>query len=162
MCTSVETGSGHQGQPGHVLSVSSEYIRVWPGLDHMRCKFKEYVIWRSKMLHSSWAMPTFCYCTLVSASVWKPHLCFICDLCAKSDHLQACIEPCPSIDSCCRPQECYPAVCQFHMGLLLCKAHALYLWKATPTFLKHVLVHINLLDSHQRYAPRLPIHRYTY
>ena len=28
--------------------------------------------------------------------------------CTKSNHLQACIEPCPSIDCCCRLQECYP------------------------------------------------------
>jgi len=65
-------------------------------------------------------------------------------VCTKSNHLQACIEPHPSIDCCSRLQKCYP--CSMS-GLLLCKAHALDLC-TTPTFSKHVLGPVNLLGPH--------------
>ena len=46
------------------------------------------------------------------------------------------------------PMSATLAVCQLQMGLLLCKAHALDLCKATPTFSKHVLVPVKLLEPH--------------
>ena len=39
-------------------------------------------------------------------------------------------------------------VFQLHMGLLLCKVRALDLCKATPIFLRHILVPANLLEPH--------------
>ena len=119
-------------------------IRVWPGLDHVQCEIKgihDVVVqecWRTFFVSHT----HFCDRTLVSATAWKPHPFLYAYVCTKSDHLQICIVPRPSIDCCCRPRECYP------WGLLLCKARALDLCKTTPTFLKHVLVSVNLLESH--------------
>ena len=109
------------------------------------CKIKGYVIWRcnNAKIRSSWATPTFIillWCLLEHGS---HTLLLYAHACAKSDHLQACIEPCLLIDWCCRPRECYP--CSMS-GLLLCKACVLGLCKATPTFSKHVLVLVNMLE----------------
>ena len=38
-------------------------------------------------------------------------------VCTKSDHLQACIVPRPSINCCCRPQECYPCSMSVSHGI---------------------------------------------
>jgi len=72
-------------KPGHVIwvnwvtgSSALKYIR--PRLNHMWREISEYTIWRCNdaNLRSSWAIPTFCNRTLVSASTWKPHPCFVC------------------------------------------------------------------------------------
>jgi len=118
------------------------------GLDHVQREIKEYVIWRCNNADvcSSWAMPAFVivlWCLLVNGSNTPVSYVYVW---VKSDHLQVCIEPCPSIDCCCSPRSATLEVFQLHMGLLLCKARALDLCKATPTFLKQVLVPVNLLE----------------
>ena len=69
--------------PGHLA------LKVWPRLDHMWREIKEYMIWRRNDadVHSSLATPTFWIHTLMSDSSWKPHPCFVCIICTKSDHL---------------------------------------------------------------------------
>jgi len=64
----------------------------------------------------------------------------------KSDHLQACIETHHCSIAVAGSRSATLAVYQLYMGLLLCKAHALGLCKATPTFSKHMPV--NLLEPH--------------
>jgi len=86
----------------------------------------------------------FCDHILVFVREWKPHPLLYVYVCTESNYL-ACIEPRPSIDCCCRPRECYP--CSMS-GLLVYKACALGLCNATPTFSKHALVHVNLLEPH--------------
>ena len=82
----------------------------------------------------------------------------------KSNHLQAWIEPRPSIDCCCRLQECNPCrILASHGIAALQSTRALDLCKTPPTFLKHVLVPVNLLEPHTMlcsmgYAAHLPIH----
>ena len=133
---SIETTSSHPGhpdQPGHLLfrssgSKGSHFVQssgspfvqviqvrpalkitwVWPGLDHVWNEIKEYMIWRcnhAKVL-SLLATPTFAivlWCLLVHRS---PTPVLYAHVCTKSDHVQACIEPRPSINCYCRLQEC--------------------------------------------------------
>ena len=54
-------------------------------------------------------MPTIVivlWCLLVHGSHTPVSYVYVC---TKSDLLKACIEPHPSIDCCCRPEECYPS-----------------------------------------------------
>jgi len=77
-------------------------------------------------------------------------------ICTKSNHLQAYIEPRPSID------------CSYlHLGMLLCKARALGMYKATPAF---CLVPVNLWvatystmqHNYQSIAVIVGIYMYSY
>ena len=64
--------------------------------------------------------------------------------CKKSDQLQACIEPHPLIDCCCRPRKCYPCnMSASHWITAFALDHC-----TTPTFSKYVLVPLNLLEPH--------------
>ena len=80
----------------------------------------------------------FCVCQYIGAT---PLSCMCTYICAKSDRLQACIEPCPSVDCSCRPQECYPCTMILNFAV---KNMCISMHKAIPTFLKHILVPVNL------------------
>jgi len=91
----------------------------------------------------------FCNHTLVSASAWKPHPCFVCVFMHKIQPFTGLQRATPIDRLLLQAPEVLPLqnICQLHMGLLLCKARALDLY-TTPTFSKHVLVPLNLLELH--------------
>ena len=90
----------------------------------------------------------FCNSTLVCARSWKPHPFLYVHVCTKSDHLQACIMPCLSINCCCRHRECYPCSMSASHGITALQSTCISLCKATPTFSKHIMVPVILLEPH--------------
>ena len=128
-------------KPGQVIQVRPclKIIRVWRGLDHVQREIKKYVIWRCNNadIPSLRAMPTF---------VTATHFCIHMHVCMYKIWLFTGLHRAMPIDRLLlQARECYP--CSMS-GLLLCKARALGLCNATPTFSKHILVPVNLLEPH--------------
>jgi len=96
------------------------------------------------MQQCQWATPTFCNCTLVSASVWKPHSCFVC-ACTQKIRPFIGLHRATPIN---RLQLQVPGVLLplHYVSFTLYIACTLDLCKATPTFLKYILVPVNLLE----------------
>ena len=89
------------------------------------------------------------WCLLVHGSYIPVSYVYVC---TKSDHSQACIEPHPSINCCCRPQECYPCSMSASHEIAVQSTRI----RPTPIFLKHVLVSVNLLE------PPTALYNYAY
>ena len=121
-------------------------IRVWPGLDQVWRKIKKYTIWRCNDadIRSSWVTPTFVivlWCQLV----YESHTPFCMHICTKIWPFTGLYKAMPINRLLLQPSRSATLVVfHLHMGMLLCKSHALDLHKATPTFSKHVIVLVNL------------------
>ena len=122
---SIETGLGHPGQPGHVLSKSSIIIQVWPGLNHVRCEIKKSTIWKCNdgchcNIFLSWATSTFCndinFAGCMCTESHAPY--FLCACVCTNCHLQLI----QNHTHCCRNST--PAVCQ---EILLCSKFIAYM-----------------------------------
>ena len=106
-------------------------------------------------LYGGTTMPTYvfcephtvCNCTLVSVSAWKPYPCFVC-VCMHKIQLFTGLHRAMPINWLLLQA---PGVLPLQYVSFMwncCKSRALSLSKITPTFSKHVLVPVNLLEPH--------------
>ena len=100
-------------------NLGQTWLKIYPGLDHVRHEIKEYMIWRCNNVNacSSLATPTFgivLWWLLVHESHTPVLYLYVC---TKSDHSQARIEPRPLIDGCCMSQKWYPCCMSASHGI---------------------------------------------
>ena len=81
------------------------------------------------------------YCLLVHGSHTPVSYAYIC---TKSNHLQACIQPHPSIPCCCRPQGCYPCSMTASSGNTVVQNTCIRHAKSHSHPFEAFLVHVNL------------------